>query len=129
LHADGSLQDRIRLSGPRILLAPRAAVAIAMALHELCTNAVKYGALSCAAGHVNLTWRTEDNSNGERLKMLWREEGGPNVSPPTRRGFGSLLLERSLAHDLEGKVTLDFRPDGLLCDIDAPTVSASGAQN
>ena len=121
LQAEGVNRDRVVLSGPRVLLAPRAALAIAMALHELGTNALKYGALSNDAGRVRLTWSV----TGEAPRMLridWREEGGPAVAPPSRRGFGSVLLERSLAHDLDGKVTTDFHKDGLVCVIEAPLI-------
>lgn len=108
---------RIRVSGPAVLLPPKEALAITMALHELCTNAMKYGALSNTAGRVDVEWtRTEDR----RLKLAWRESGGPCVSPPRRRGFGSRLLERSLASDLDGEVELAFEPSGLVCRIDAP---------
>ena len=121
LQAEGVNRDRVVLSGPRVLLAPRAALAIAMALHELGTNALKYGALSNDAGRVHLTWSVAEGSP-RMLRLDWREEGGPTVTPPSRRGFGSVLLERSLAHDLDGKVTTEFRSDGLVCVIEAPLV-------
>ena len=107
---------RAEIRGPRVLLTPKPALAIAMALHELCTNAVKYGALSNDAGRVRVAWRPE----GEDLRITWREEGGPEVAPPTCRGFGTFLIERALAQDLEGTVTADFAPDGLVCTIVAP---------
>jgi PAS domain S-box-containing protein len=119
LQAEGVNRGRVRLSGPRVLLAPRAALAIAMALHELGTNALKYGALSNDTGCVSLTWSVADGSP-RILRLEWREEGGPKVAAPARRGFGSVLLERSLAHDLDGKVMTDFRRDGLVCVIEAP---------
>ena len=119
LQAEGVNRDRVLLSGPRVLLAPRAALAIAMALHELGTNALKYGALSNDTGRVHLTWSVAEGSP-PMLRLNWREEGGPAVAPPSRRGFGSVLLERSLAHDLDGKVTTDFRSEGLVCQIEAP---------
>ena len=112
---DGS--GRIRVSGPAVLLPPREALAITMALHELCTNAMKYGALSNKVGQVDLEWT---RSAGPRLKLAWRESGGPCGSPPRRRGFGSRLLERSLASDLDGEVQLAFEPSGIVCVIDAP---------
>ena len=119
LQADGANAGRVHLAGPRVLLAPRAALAVAMALHELCTNAVKYGALSNESGRVSLTWSV-GAGDPPVLRLEWREEGGPPVQPPQRRGFGSILLERSLAHDLDGKVTTDFRREGLVCVIEAP---------
>ncbi|HZL30802.1 MAG TPA: HWE histidine kinase domain-containing protein [Pseudolabrys sp.] len=119
LYAKGPYKDRVDLSGPRVLLPPREALAIAMALHELFTNAVKYGALANDTGRLRLDWhRTE--SRPPRLTLNWRESGGPTVAKPERRGFGSVLLERSLQQDLGGTVTLDFRPDGLICAIETP---------
>ena len=110
--------QRVSLSGPRILLAPRQALAIGMALHELFTNAVKYGALSNDAGRIELTWSRSDEPQ-PRLKIVWRERGGPPVAAPKHRGFGSLLLERTLAGDLDGDVSTEFRPEGLVCVIAA----------
>jgi two-component sensor histidine kinase/CheY-like chemotaxis protein len=111
LHTSGPNGERVSLSGPQVLLPPREALALAMALHELCTNAVKYGALSNDAGRITLEWRRTADPQG-RLKLVWREAGGPPVSPPKRRGFGSLLLDRTLAHDLDGTVTMEFKPQG-----------------
>lgn len=119
LDTKGSNARRVLLSGPRILLPPKEAVSIAMALHELCTNARKYGALSNDEGKINLDWGRTD---GEQPSLLvkWTESGGPPVVPPSRRGFGSLLLERTLAQDLGGEVKTAFHPTGLLCSIVAP---------
>lgn len=108
---------RIRVSGPNALLAPRQALAIGLALHELLTNAVKHGALSNNTGHVDLTWTITDGAE-RRLRMVWSERGGPGVDKPARRGFGSVLLEQTLAGDLGGEVTTDYRRDGLVCVID-----------
>lgn len=85
-----------------------------MALHELCTNAVKYGALSNEAGRISVGW-----SVGERLQIRWAESGGPPVARPTRRGFGSRMIERALASELDAKVRVDYRPEGLVVEIDA----------
>jgi two-component sensor histidine kinase len=106
---------RFDVEGAPLRLAPRAALALAMALHELGTNAVKYGALSTEAGRVSIVW-TKD---GDRLRLVWRESGGPPVRSPSRRGFGSRLIERGLAADLGGTATLDFDPAGLSCRIEA----------
>jgi two-component sensor histidine kinase len=119
LDAKGANAKRVVLSGPKILLPPREAVSIAMALHELCTNAIKYGALSNEHGRINLKWARIDGANPQ-LQIQWHESGGPPVIPPSRRGFGSLLLERTLAHDLAGEVTMAFAPTGLVCSIGAP---------
>ena len=109
-------RHRIEASGPRLRIKPRAAVSLAMAVHELCTNAAKYGALSKAGGRVSIDWRVE----GDRLTIEWRERGGPAVEPPEHRGFGLRMLERALASDLGGKVEIDFAPEGLVCTIEAP---------
>jgi PAS domain S-box-containing protein len=114
-------EDRLHLSGPHVRLAPRTALALAlaMAVQELATNAVKYGALSNAGGEIAIAWTVEDGAPA-MLHLRWEESGGPPVEPPARRGFGSRLIERSLAHELEGEVRLSFAPTGLVCTIDAP---------
>jgi len=112
-------EQRLSLVGPRVHLQPKQALAIAMALHELCTNAVKYGAFSNETGSVAFEWRQADGPDS-RLTMVWREQGGPPVAPPARRGFGSYLVEKALAQDLKGEVTMEFKPEGLVCTIEAP---------
>jgi two-component sensor histidine kinase len=103
----------------RVLLPPREARAIAMALHELFTNAVKYGALSNDSGRLRLDWKRSEG-RPPRVVLTWTESGGPPVVKPERRGFGSVLLERSLQEDLGGTVSLDYRPQGLVCTIETP---------
>jgi two-component sensor histidine kinase len=129
-------EERIRLSGPEVRLPPKTAIAVALALHELATNAVKYGALSTAEGHVEFTWTCAPRDTCRELHMVWREVGGPPVAPPTRTGFGSRLIERGLSADLNGKVELTFPPEGVVCVIDAtleheetPTVLAGVAED
>jgi PAS domain S-box-containing protein len=107
--------QRIDVEGPRIWVAPRAALALALAFHELSTNAAKYGALSAEAGSIRITWATEH----DRLRLTWKEQGGPPVAQPSRRGFGSRLIQRGLAADLGGSASLVFEADGLRCDIEA----------
>jgi len=121
LDIKGANADSISIGGPEIFLSPKQAVSIGMALHELCTNARKYGALSTDEGQVGVNWWTTDDAR-RQLRIRWQESGGPVVSPPTRRGFGSALLERTLAHDLDGEVKIDFNPGGLLCSITIPLV-------
>jgi two-component sensor histidine kinase len=96
-------------------LNPNATVALGMAVHELATNAVKYGALSTAAGRITVKWRRELAGEGSRIHLHWIESGGPKVTPPQRTGFGARLLERGLANQLAGQVRLQYDPDGLHC--------------
>ena len=115
----GGEQGRYLLEGPPVWIAPRAALALALALHELGTNAAKYGALSRDGGRVSIGWTTAEG----RLVVAWKEEGGPPVTAPGARGFGSRLIEQGLAGDLGGSARLDFEPDGLRCTIDAALAS------
>ena len=120
------------LDGPDFIVRSKAAMALGMALHELCTNAAKYGALSVAEGQISITWSLEevDMSEGQPvlakgedrrlLRLVWQERGGPKVTPPDRTGFGSRMVERALAAEINGKVTLDYLPTGLVCEVTAP---------
>ena len=116
---NGLGEGRIALKGPTVRLPPKAAIAIALALHELATNAVKYGALSVPDGRVDLSWKLAGRGPGRDLTAVWREIDGPIVSAPTRAGFGSRLLQRGLAADLNGEVLIDYRRDGVVCTIRA----------
>ncbi len=107
--------ERVEANGPPIWLAPRAALALALALHELGTNAAKYGALSVEEGMVRVTWDCE----GDHIHLEWKEQGGPPVEPPARSGFGSRLIERGISADLGGTALLHFEPDGLRCVVEA----------
>jgi PAS domain S-box-containing protein len=111
--------DRFRIDGPPVILPPRTAIAMALAFHELATNAAKYGALSNADGEVELTWGITAEPDLRRLHLTWRETGGPPVAPPTRRGFGSRLIQRGLAAEFVGEVRMDFQSAGLICQVDA----------
>jgi PAS domain S-box-containing protein len=111
------LSGRMQISGPRVLLSPKAVVALAMGIHELATNAAKYGALSKDSGVISVTWTI---SPADTLVLEWKERGGPPVATPRRKGFGSRLIERNLPHDLDGIVTMDFRPDGLAFKLISP---------
>jgi two-component sensor histidine kinase len=111
---------RIRVEGPAVQLQPQLTLLISMALHELCTNAAKYGALSDGAGTVSISWAvTHDDDETERLNLRWAESGGPTVRPPKQKGFGSRLIENALGAELGGGATLDYRADGLVCSIRA----------
>jgi PAS domain S-box-containing protein len=106
-------ETRVQIDGPQVLLEPNAAQAIAVALHELATNAAKYGALSVAKGQVDLKWSHEAD---ERLILRWTEIGGPAVQAPARQGFGCRVVERMI-EQLRGKARFDWRPEGLICEI------------
>jgi two-component sensor histidine kinase len=103
----------VRIDGPQLLLEPDIAQAVAVTLHELATNAAKYGALSTANGHIDLKWSHEANG---RLNLRWIETGGPTVEPPTRSGFGGRIIQQMIAH-LKGESRFDWRAEGLVCEI------------
>lgn len=112
--------QRVELSGPTVVLPPGTAQALAMAAHELATNAAKYGALSIPQGHVAVTWRVDDGSP-DLLRLNWAETGGPAVAgSPMRRGFGSRVLEGTVRRQLGGAVSLTWARAGLICDIEVP---------
>ncbi|RSV13530.1 PAS domain S-box protein [Sphingomonas sp. ABOLG] len=119
LAPHGSIGERILLDGPAVTLKPEVTVAFALALHELATNAAKYGALANGAGTVVLEWSVTGEGNDAILSIAWREQGGPPVSPPTRKGFGSTLIERSLRSYFRGKAATDYRPEGLVFELEA----------
>ena len=111
---------RLNIAGDNVRLRPPEALALSIAIHELATNAVKYGALSSATGLVRISWDRQSSSTGPRLILRWQESGGPSVSQPSRKGFGSRVIERGLKHELSASATLDYAPDGLICVIDMP---------
>ncbi|MCB5176960.1 PAS domain-containing sensor histidine kinase [Microvirga lenta] len=116
-------EDRLHLKGPEVRLPPRTALSLAMMLQELATNAVKYGALSSSAGEIRIAWEV-DPAEPPQLQLRWEESGGPPVQAPTRRGFGTRLIERSLAQDLGGDVRIVFAPTGVVCTVAAPLAPA-----
>lgn len=122
---------RIRANGPSLRLPPRAALGLALVLHELTTNAVKYGALSNDTGHVGLSWQVTPRADGSRhLDLTWQERDGPPVQPPQRRGFGATMIARALAGELNGTTDTVFEPGGLVCRIamDLPVTDAASAE-
>jgi two-component sensor histidine kinase len=106
--------ERMRMSGPSVPLSPRFAVVLSMILHEMATNAAKYGALSNDAGTVKLDWQVITEHAGPKLRLVWTEAGGPPVVAPVQRGFGSRLIERSARDQLGGEATVDFLPRGVV---------------
>ncbi len=112
--------DRITVDGPSLQLPPEVGVAMAMVLHELTTNAVKYGALSNESGRLQVSWRLDNGSGERQVHVEWTEIGGPPVTSPSRRGFGTSLIERSIIQQLGGTATPEFRADGLHYEITFP---------
>jgi two-component system CheB/CheR fusion protein len=112
--------EQVRVSGPSIRLQPKPAEAFALAVHELATNAIKYGALSQPSGHVDVIWRIDENADPPQLTFQWREKNGPTVKPPQRNGFGIDMLEKTLAFEFKARTSLDFDPGGLRCTIEIP---------
>jgi two-component sensor histidine kinase len=106
--------ERVRMFGPRVPLSPRLAVVLSMIVHEIATNAAKYGALSNESGAVVLDWEIVEDSAGRQLRLIWTEAGGPPVVEPVQRGFGSRLIERSARDQLGGEATVDFLPRGVV---------------
>ncbi|MDF2764017.1 MAG: histidine kinase [Rhodospirillales bacterium] len=117
--------NAIQVSGPRIGLRPKPALALALVLHELATNAVKYGSLSTPAGRLSIRWELGPR---ETLVIDWREVAGPPAAEPRTRGFGRTLIERAVAHELDGSVRYEFLPIGLVCQIAVPLTSELSAE-
>ncbi len=115
-YMEGS-EGHVCLSGPDIKLAPNDAMSLGLAIHELATNAAKYGALSTTQGRIHVEWKLV----GEDLASVhWREEGGPEVREPAKRGFGRDLIEKIVAHELKSQVDLQFNPEGVACELKVP---------
>lgn len=117
----------LRLSGPDVRLTPNRAVALGMVIGELCTNAAKFGALS-AGGTVEVVWKVAETPGAPRLTLTWTERGGPAVKPPTRRGFGARMIERSLSSGLHGSATLTYQPEGVVCVLEFPLAPGEAAR-
>lgn len=118
---------RFSLEGHDVRLQPKASLILAVVFHELATNAVKHGALSNEAGHINIGWQVETGSPGNRMRVRWQESGGGSpVTPPGRKGFGSRLIESGLAQELDGEVRLDYESAGVVCEIVMPLSQGGG---
>jgi PAS domain S-box-containing protein len=115
--------QRIRIDGPETRLAPRAAMALALAVHELATNALKHGALSGDQGAVEMRWEQDSDV----FRLSWTESGGPPVAQPTRRGFGSQVIEKALSGYLGGQSRIEYRPGGVRLSVEAPVASLLAA--
>lgn len=113
--------SRCLVEGEDVTLSPKTALSLSLAVHEMATNSLKYGAWSNDEGVVDVVWKIYERADGaRRLRIVWRETGGPAVSPPQRRGFGSVLIERGLSREMGGEVKMEFLPSGLVCTVDAP---------
>jgi PAS domain S-box-containing protein len=115
----------IAIAGDSLDVDPRMALTLAMIFHELATNAAKYGALTRPCGRVDLAWAVERKESGPKLRLRWRESGGPEVEAPARRGFGTLLVERGIETELGGTARLDFAAAGVSCEIELPLPATS----
>lgn len=114
LNPYGKADHEISLRGPNVVLTPKSALSLSLAVHELATNAAKYGSLSVPAGQVAVCWTLADDGG---VNLLWSESGGPLVALPTRRGFGSALIEKALAMETGGRAAVEYLPQGLVCDV------------
>jgi PAS domain S-box-containing protein len=121
-----SVINQIAVDGPTVLLKPEAAQALGFALHELAVNAKKFGALSVPGGRVTISWCRVPQPEGDSVDLRWVERNGPAVSAPVHRRFGSMIIERHLAHAINGTVQLSFPPDGAVCDVHIPPAQLVG---
>lgn len=110
-------ETHVDMSGPAVSLAPNDALSLGLAIHELATNAAKYGALSTITGRIHVTWKV---LSPDLAEVYWRESGGPVVTPPTKRGFGRDLIEKIVAGELKSQVDLQFQPGGVECRLEVP---------
>jgi len=116
---------QVSLDGPGVVLKPEAAQSLGLALHELATNAAKYGALSVPSGHIFIKWRRMPATEGHGVEIIWSEERGPKVKAPKQRGFGSMVVEHNLTRSLDAEVEMTFAPAGLRCRIVIPVTQLS----
>lgn len=117
---DDGASERFRLEGPPIDLPSSLAVPFGMAIHELTTNALKYGALSTPSGRINVDWSVEGLDGERELLLRWTERGGPTVKPPKRQGFGTILIDRVLGPQARAQTRVTFDPDGVIFEMQAP---------
>jgi two-component system CheB/CheR fusion protein len=113
-------RENVVFSGADVVLSSRANLNLALAIHELATNSAKYGSLSAEEGHLDVTWRVTGTTGASELEIIWLETAGPPVVPPSRRGFGTKLIELSLVRGLEAKVNREFLEAGVRCQISVP---------
>jgi two-component sensor histidine kinase len=109
--------SRVQIDGEPLSLAPHQAMAVNLTLHELCTNAIKYGALSTEAGHVAISWSVQNGAGARKVRLLWKEHDGPSIERPQTKGYGTQLIETLVPYELHGEVQLHFKVDGLSCEL------------
>lgn len=119
-------RENVVMSGADVMLASRVNLSLALAIHELVTNSAKYGALSTEKGHLEVTWRVTESNERSELEIMWLETAGPPVAPPSRRGFGTKLIELSLVRGLKAKVNREFLESGVRCHISLPFTEDMG---
>ncbi len=123
-HYNDLFGSRIQLEGPDLILRPEAAQNIGIALHELSTNAAKFGALSDSQGTVTISWKiVRDDQNADRLQMRWEERSGPAVTPPRHKGFGHMVMNRITGQALGGRAYVQFESTGVCWCLDVPVAS------
>jgi two-component sensor histidine kinase len=120
--------ERIATSGPSLSLPAKLSLGLVMALNELATNAVKYGALSNESGRITLSWQVVTENQGQELDFAWRESDGPKVTAPTKGGFGLTLIKREIEYSLGGAASIDFAPDGVAARLRTPLKRLRGVQ-
>jgi two-component sensor histidine kinase len=118
-------ESRVSIFGPAILVPARLVVPLSMVLHELTTNAAKYGALSTRRGTIDISWQLRDSVD-QAVALIWQERGGPPVKAPTSPGFGMRLIERVVSHDLDGKTEINYDPAGMRCTMAFSVREAAG---
>jgi two-component system CheB/CheR fusion protein len=119
----------IQISGPDTILSQETGGSVALALHELATNAIKYGALSVPDGSVSLTWETTPVADGEQVVIIWKEHGGPPPKPPEKVGFGTRVIRAAASRERDGKVDLDYPETGLCCRLSFTQATRTNAAN
>ncbi len=123
-HTPGA--GRISVEGPDIVVGAKQALSLSLAIHEMATNAIKYGALSNDRGRIDISWRTKPDGDTPVFDFMWRERDGPRVMKPVKKGFGSELIEGGLAWDFGGRVEVGYEPDGFICRLTAPLENLGG---
>lgn len=124
IGAYADLESQVMLDGPTVTLGPTISHALGLVLHELTTNASKYGALSVETGRLSVSWTIVEKQKKQHLRLFWKETGGPPVTPPKRHGFGSRLIETTLSHSLEGSAKMTYDRDGFSATISTPMEAA-----